>query len=182
MATGNLKGKTALITGGTRGIGRAVADRLASGGCSVALNYFSRTDDADRSVHEIKSSGGRAIAIAADVSRPDEARACVARTQEVFGPPDILVHCAAVAIHAPASEITWEIWRKNMDVNLDGTFNMVYAVKDGMIERRSGCIVTFASVAALRPREHQVAYSASKAGVIALTRCCAEAWGPSTSG
>ncbi|MEO2009947.1 MAG: SDR family oxidoreductase, partial [Pirellulaceae bacterium] len=70
----------------------------------------------------------------------------------------------------------WKTWKQTMDVNLDGTFNMVYAVKDEMIERSFGRIVTISSIAALRERENQVHYSASKAAVIAMTRCCAQAW------
>ena len=78
----------------------------------------------------------------------------------------------------PASDVTWEVWKHELAVNLDGTFNMIYAVKDEMIERQFGRIVTVSSIAALRERENQVPYSVAKAGVIALTRCTAQAWAP----
>ncbi|MEX2015052.1 MAG: SDR family oxidoreductase, partial [Candidatus Hydrogenedentales bacterium] len=120
--------------------------------------------------------GGQAIAVAGDGSRPDDAARIVAETRAAFGPIDILVHCAAVSFVEPASQVTWETWKKTMNVNLDGTFNMVYAVKDEMIERRFGRMVMLSSIAALRERENQVHYSSSKAAVIALTRCCAQAW------
>lgn len=179
MAAGEFAGKTVLITGGTRGIGKAVAVRLAGEGANVAANYFSRKDDAAGTLAEIEQAGGKAIIIEGDVSKPDEARRIAQQTRDAFGPIDMLVHAAGISIVEPASDVTWETWKRTMDVNLDGTFNMVYAVKDEMIERRFGRIVTVSSIAALRERENQVHYSASKAAVIALTRCCAQAWASS---
>jgi 3-oxoacyl-[acyl-carrier protein] reductase len=88
----------------------------------------------------------------------------------------MLVHCAAYSVVEPATDVTWESWKKTMNVNVDGTYNMVYAVKDEMIARKFGRIVTISSIAALRERENQVHYSASKAAVIAFTRCVAQAW------
>ena len=176
MATGEFAGKTILITGGTRGIGKAVAVRLAGEGANVAANYFSREDAAAETLSEIEQAGGKAIVIAGDVSKPDEARRIAQQTRDAFGPIDMLVHAAGISIVEPASDVSWETWKRTMDVNLDGTYNMVYAVKDEMIERQFGRIVTVSSIAALRERENQVHYSASKAAVIALTRCCAQAW------
>ena len=169
-------GKTVLVTGGTRGIGRAVSLRLASEGARIAANYFSRSNEASQLVDEIKATGCEAIAIAGDVSSPDEAKRIVAEARDAFGPIDILVHAAGMSLVEPADEVTWETWKQTMNVNLDGTFNMVYAVKDEMLERQFGRMVTFSSVAALRERENQVHYSTSKAAVIAFTRCCAQAW------
>jgi 3-oxoacyl-[acyl-carrier protein] reductase len=168
--------KTALVTGGSRGIGRAVSQRLASEGARIAINYHSRDKEAAQLVAEIEAAGGKAVAIRGDVSSPTEASRIVAEAREAFGPIDILVHSAGISFVEPASEVTWETWKRTMDVNLDGTFNMVYAVKDEMIERQFGRIVTVSSIAALRERENQVHYSASKAAVIALTRCCSQAW------
>lgn len=176
MAPGEFAGKTILITGGTRGIGKALSVRLASEGAKVAANYFSRHADASETLAQIEQAGGQAIIIDGDVSKPDEAQEIVERTRAAFGPIDMLVHSAGISIVEPASDVTWETWKRTMDVNLDGTFNMVYAVKDEMIARRFGRIVTVSSIAALRERENQVHYSASKAAVIALTRCCAQAW------
>ena len=142
----------------------------------MAANYFSRHDDAAATLNEIEQAGGRCVTIAGDVSQPDQAKQIVERAREAFGPIDMLVHSAGISIVEPATNVTWETWKRTMDVNLDGTFNMVYAVKDEMIERSFGRIVTISSIAALRERENQVHYSASKAAVIAMTRCCAQAW------
>ncbi len=176
MTTPAFEGKTALVTGGTRGLGKAVALRLSGEGARVALVYHSRSLDAEQAQEEIRSAGGNAVTIAADVSQPEEAHRCVGEARAALGPIDILVTSAGVAFPMPASDVTWEIWKKTLNINLDGTFNMIYAVKDEMIERKFGRIVTFASIAGLRPRAYQVPYSTSKAAVIALTRCCAEAW------
>ncbi len=176
MASGEFAGKTVLITGGTRGIGKALSVRLAGEGAKVAASYFSRHADASETLAQIEQAGGQAIIIDGDVSKPDEAQEIVKRTRAAFGPIDMLVHSAGISIVEPASDVTWETWKRTLDVNLDGTFNMVYAVKDEMIARRFGRIVTVSSIAALRERENQVHYSASKAAVIALTRSCAQAW------
>ena len=90
------KGKTALVTGGTRGIGRAVALRLSSEGANVAVNYFSREAEAKQTLNELESAGAKAIAIAGDVSKPSEVQRLVAKVREAFGPIDILAHCAAI--------------------------------------------------------------------------------------
>ena len=88
----------------------------------------------------------------------------------------MLVCSAGTSSPTPADEITWDLWKHELNVNLDGTFTMIYAVKDEMIERGFGRIVTVSSIAGLRERMNQVPYSTSKAGVIALTRCTAHAW------
>lgn len=165
------------MTGGTRGIGRAVSLLLAREGARVAMNYASRHDVARSAVADIANGGGRAIAIAGDISDPDAATKVVSRAREELGPIDILVHCAGGYILEPAEAVTWDSWRAMIRLNLDSAYNAIYAVKDDMIERRFGRIVTISSIAALRPRAQLVHYSAAKAGVIALTRCCAEAWG-----
>jgi 3-oxoacyl-[acyl-carrier protein] reductase len=168
--------KTALVTGGTRGIGRATALRLASEGARVAVNYASQRARADETVAEIQAQGGTVIAVQGDVSRRDDMQRMVDEVRSEFGPIDLLVHSAGISIVEPASNVTWETWRRTMDVNLDGTFHTVYAVKDEMIAREYGRIVLLSSIAALRERENQVHYSASKAAVIAMARCLAQAW------
>lgn len=167
---------TILITGGSRGIGRAASLRLASEGARVAVNFASDEAKAAETVAEIESAGGQAVAIQGNVAVPAEAADIAARTREAYGPIDMLVHSAGISIVEHASDVTWETWRKTMDVNLDGTFNMVYAVKDEMIQREFGRMVLISSIAALRERENQVHYSASKAAVIAMTRCLAQGW------
>jgi len=169
-------GKTVLITGGTRGIGRAAALRLAGEGASVAVNFVSNSDKAAQTVAELQSVGATAVAVQADVSSREDVQRMVTQAQESLGPIDILVHCAAVSIVEPASKVTWQTWKRTLDVNLDGTFLVVDAIKDGLIQRNFGRIVLLSSIAALRERENQVHYSASKAAIIAMTRCWAQAW------
>jgi 3-oxoacyl-[acyl-carrier protein] reductase len=169
-------GKTILITGGTRGIGRAAARRMAAEGAHVAVNYVANSKAAHETVQEIQAAGGKAFAVQGDVAKREDVKQLVAAARDACGPLDMLVHSAAISIVEPASHVTWETWRRTMDVNLDGTFHVVYAVKDEMIDREFGRIVLMSSIAALRERENQVHYSASKAAVIAMTRCLAQAW------
>jgi 3-oxoacyl-[acyl-carrier protein] reductase len=168
--------RTILITGGSRGIGRAASLRLASEGARVAINYVSNEAKAAETVAEIEAAGGVAVAVQGNVAIPAEAAGIAASTREALGPIDMLVHSAGISIVEHATDVTWETWRKTMDVNLDGTFNMVYALKDEMIQREFGRVVLISSIAALRERENQVHYSASKAAVIAMTRCMAQGW------
>ena len=172
----SLEGRTALVTGGTRGIGRAVSLRLAAEGAGVALNYLSRDDAARYALEEVEKRDVRAVLVRGDVSDPARANAVVGMARESLGPVDILVHCAGLAVVEPADEVTWESWRRLLSVNLDGSFNVLYAVKDGMIRRRYGRIVMISSIAALRPRPQLLHYSVAKAGVLALVRSSAGAW------
>ncbi len=170
--------RVALVTGGSRGIGRATALRLASEGADVAISFASRTRDADAVVGEIKALGRRAISVACNVAKPDEVARLVAETRTQLGPIDLLAHCGAISNICDHSELSYECWLETIDVNLNGAFLVVFAVKDAMIARKFGRIVLISSVAALRPRKMQIHYASSKAGVIALTRCCAEAFAP----
>ena len=176
MADQEFTGRTVLVTGGTRGIGREAAVRLASEGANVVVNYVSNVERAEQTVADIKAAGGSIVAVQGDVSKRDDVEHIVGSTRDAFGPIDVLVHSAGISIVEHATDVTWETWKRTMDVNLDGTFNMVYAVKDEMIERDFGRIVLMSSIAALRERENQVHYSASKAAVIAMTRCMAQGW------
>ena len=169
-------GKTILVTGGSRGIGRAAALRLASEGARVGVNYVARRDKADEVVREIVAAGGAAVAVQADVTSPEQVQRMVQETRTAFGPIDMLVHSAGLSILEKAEDVTFETWRQVMSVNLDGTFHVIHALQDEMIARKFGRIVLLSSIAALRERKNQVHYSAAKAGVIAMARCLAEAW------
>lgn len=171
-------GRVALVTGGSRGIGRATALRLAQEGADVAISYASRADTASEVVGKIKALGRRAMAVCCDVSRPEEVERLVRETRTAIGPIDLLAHCGAISNIAGHEELSYERWRETIDVNLNGTFLVVFAVKDEMLARGFGRIVTVSSIAALRPRKMQIHYASAKAGVIALTRCCAEAFAP----
>jgi 3-oxoacyl-[acyl-carrier protein] reductase len=176
--TSAFENRVALVTGGSRGIGRAVALRLASEGADVAISYAARSEAAAQVVSEIKAMGRRATAAACDVARPADVEGLVAAARKALGPIDLLVHCGAISNIADHEHLTYDLWRETIDVNLNGTYLAVFAVKDEMIARRFGRIVTVSSIAALRPRKMQIHYASAKAGVIALTRCCAEAFAP----
>ncbi len=129
-------------------------------------------------VAEIQAMGRKAICAPCNVAKPDEVNRLVARTRDELGPLDLLAHCGAISNICDHSKLSYELWLETIDVNLNGAFLVVFAVKDEMIARQFGRIVLVSSVAALRPRKMQIHYASSKAGVIALTRCCAEAFAP----
>jgi len=173
---GPFSGRRVLVTGGTRGIGRAVSLRLAAEGADVAMNYLSRDDSARAVRGEVRAFGVEGEIFRADISDPDETRAMVEAVRSAIGPPDMLVNCAGVAKVEQAEEVSWESWRRILSINLDGSFNALYATKDDMIRQGFGRVVMLSSISALRPRPQLVHYSAAKAGVLALVRSCAGAW------
>jgi 3-oxoacyl-[acyl-carrier protein] reductase len=170
--------RVALVTGGSRGIGRATALRLAEEGADVAISYATRVRDAELTVAEIQALGRRSLCVACNVGDAEDVRRMVEQTRTQLGPIELLVHCGAISNLKDHTELTADVWRETIDVNLTGTYLAVFAVKDEMIARRFGRIVTVSSVAALRPRKMQIHYASAKAGVIAMTRCCAEAFAP----
>lgn len=176
--TNEFTNRVALVTGGSRGIGRATAVRLAREGADVAISYVTRIKEAQQVVAEIQALGRRGLCVACDVSKPADVRRLVDQTRAQLGPIDYLAHSGAVSNLADHTQLTYELWRETIDVNLTGTYLIIFAVKDEMIARKFGRIVTVSSVAALRPRKLQAHYSAAKAGVIAMTRCLAEAFAP----
>lgn len=170
--------RVALVTGGSRGIGRETALRLAREGADVAISYATRRQPAEEVLEQIRGMGRRATCAACNVASRDDVARLVETTRRDLGPIDLLVHCGAISNIRSHQELDYECWRETIDVNLNGAYLAVFAVKDEMIERRFGRIVTISSIAALRPRQMQIHYSAAKAGVIAMTRCCAEAFAP----
>ncbi len=171
-------GRVALVTGGSRGIGRETALRLASEGADVAISFAQRAQAAEEVVAEIRRQGRRAVAVSCNAAIAADVQRLVAETRRELGPIDLLVHCGAISNICTHEELSLARWQEMIDVNLTGAYLAVFAVKDEMIARRFGRIVTISSIAALRPRAMQIHYSAAKAGVIALTRCCAEAFAP----
>lgn len=169
--------RVALVTGGSRGIGRATALRLARDGADIAISYASRVADAEETAAAIRALGRRAVHARCNVANPDEVKLLVDAAHQL-GPIDYLVHCGAISNIQDHSKLTLELWRETIDVNLTGAYLAVFAVKEEMIKRRFGRIVMISSVAALRPRKMQIHYASAKAGVIAFTRCCAEAFAP----
>ena len=175
---GELSGRVALVTGGSRGIGRSVCGRLAREGVSVALNYVRDDDAAAATRQQIVAGGGACALFKADVSDPSAVASMVESVGDSLGPIDLLVTSAGIAPKEPHSELTFDVWRRVMAINVDGTFLPVMAVKDTMIARGYGRIVCLASIAGLRPRPEFISYATSKAAVIAFARSCAEAFAP----
>ena len=172
MATdaGEFSGRTALVTGGSRGIGRAICLRLATSGARVAINYRQNQAAAETVRDQITGDGGEAVAVPGDVADPAGVAGMVEATERAFGPIDMLVCNAGISLSGEKNPLAYEGWRRVMTVNVDGTFLPVMAVKDGMLSRGFGRIVCIASIAGLRSRPQNVIYATSKAAVIAFVR------------
>ena len=164
----SLEGRTALITGGSRGIGKAIATALADAGATVVLGYRSGADEAEGVALEI---GARAVQ--ADVSEAEDAK----RLVEEAGDVDILVNNAGVTRDGLLARMPDDDWRVVLDTNLGGTFNTCRAASRGMMRRRSGAIVNVSSIVGLHGNPGQTNYSASKAGIIGFTKALARELG-----
>jgi 3-oxoacyl-[acyl-carrier protein] reductase len=165
-----LKGRVALVTGGSRGIGRAIAISLAEAGAAVAVNYLSKAGEATSVVEAIHKLGSRAISVGADVSRAAAVKGMVAGIERELGPIDILVNNAGIAINRPVEELTEEDFDLTMAVNLKSVFLCTQAVLPGMRKRRWGRIVNISSGAARGAGGVGPHYNASKAGLEGMTR------------
>lgn len=173
-----LAGRTALVTGGAKGIGRACCLKLAEAGADVAINYLTSEGPARETAEEVRRAGVRAHLVPADVSSPEQVATMVQDVADVLGPVDLLVNNAGVFHFLPHQETTLEVWRQTIEVNLTGSYLVTWAVKQIMIERGFGRIVNIASIAGLRARPMSIAYAVSKAGMIGLTKSLAEALAP----
>lgn len=168
-----LKDRCALVTGASRGIGRACAIELARRGASVAVNYRSGSREAEEVVDRITGAGGRAITVQADVSVPDDAAEVVATAAEELGGLHILVNNAGIARDRLITSMEPEDWQEVMNVNFGGTFNCTKAAAEIMMRERDGAIVNVSSVMGLGSWIGQANYAASKGAVNAFTRCAA---------
>lgn len=166
----DLKGRRALVTGGSRGIGKAIALGLAEAGADVAVNFRSRASDAESVVAEIGGVGRRAVAIGADVSRRSEVERLVREATEKLGPIDILVNNAGVSERRSIDELTEEDFDRTLAVNLKSAWLCTDAVFRGMRDRGWGRIVNITSGAARGAGVVGPHYNASKAGMEGLTR------------
>jgi 3-oxoacyl-[acyl-carrier protein] reductase len=169
----DLTGKTALITGGSRGIGRAIALRLATQGADVAFTYRGNAAAAADTTATIEGLGRRALAIQADASQPDTAETVVKTTLDAFGKIDILVNNAGVTRDDLIMRMTPEAWREVLETNLFGAFWMIKAVTRPMLKARGGRIVNITSVSGQAGQMGQANYSSAKAGLIGLTKATA---------
>ncbi len=182
VADGEFAGRTALVTGGSRGIGRAICLRLAESGARVAVNYAANRAAAEETRAAIEAGGGTAAIYLADVGDRAATEAMFDAIEGALGPVDLLVTNAGIARSADALSMSAETWHEIMRVNLDGTFHAVWRAKDGMAARGFGRIVCISSVLGLVPNpiatERMFAYGTSKAAIIGFVRQCAAALGP----
>jgi 3-oxoacyl-[acyl-carrier protein] reductase len=166
--------RVAIVTGASRGIGRAVGLALAAEGASVVVNYASSSSAAQKVVQEIIEAGGNAIALQADVSKVEQVEALVNQTLEKFSKIDVLVNNAGITRDALLLRMKPEDWQAVIDLNLTGVFLCTRAVSKVMLKQKSGRIINITSVAGQMGNPGQANYSAAKAGVIGFTKTVAK--------
>ena len=175
----DLSGKTAIVTGGSRGIGKEMAEGLAEAGANVML-CARRSEWLDETVAEFTERGFSVSGMTCDVSKPEDVEALVKATVEAFGKLDILVNNAGVSWGAMPEEMPLEKWQKVLDVNLTGCFLMAQAAGREMLKQGSGSIINIASISGMTSSANgpfYAGYVSSKAGLIGLTRELAASWG-----
>ena len=172
-----MENRVAVVTGGSRGIGRAIALRLAARGARLVINYRSDEAAAREVVDQIAAQGGQAMAVQADVSDGKEAQALIDAAKEAFGQVDILVNNAGTTRDTLLMRMSEEDWDVVIDTNLKGTFNCIKAVSRQMLRQRYGRIVNITSVAGLAGNVGQANYASAKAGLIGLTKTVAKELG-----
>lgn len=163
-----LTGKTALVTGGSRGIGRAIAIALAEAGCDVAVNYLNSREQANEVVEQIVALGRKAIAVQADVSREEEVRRLIADVDAQLGKVDILINNAGINPIKPLDELGLDDWNQVLSANLTSAFLVAQAVVPGMRRRKWGRLIMLSSIAAQTGGVIGPHYAASKAGILGL--------------
>ncbi|OCC07771.1 3-oxoacyl-[acyl-carrier-protein] reductase [Streptomyces sp. PTY087I2] len=166
--------RVALVTGGSRGIGRATALRLARDGFDVAFCYQANDEAARELEKELAEIGVRVLARKADVRDKESVRALVAETEELLGPIEVAVTAAGITRDNPLVLMTDDDWNQVLDVNLDGVYNLNRAVVFPMMKRKAGAIINLSSVAGVHGNAGQANYSASKAGIIGFSRALAK--------
>jgi 3-oxoacyl-[acyl-carrier protein] reductase len=164
----------ALVSGGSRGIGRAVVTRLAADGYNIAFCYHSRSDAAESCVLDAKAAGAIAVATQVDVSDADAVRAWVDNTEQELGPIVTSVTSAGVVLSSPMMRMTDSDWRTVIDTNLTGVFTVCRTVIFPMLKRHCGSIVNISSISGIHGIVGQTNYSASKAGIIGMTKVLAK--------
>ena len=170
--------KIALVTGSSRGIGRAVARELARQGWRVCVNYRVRQDCAESLAAELAAEGCQVMTYQADVSQRQQVQAMVRAIQEKWGPVSLLVNNAGVAGQALFQDVTDEMWHRYFSTNVDGAYHAIQAVLPAMLHAHEGCIVNISSIWGLRGASCEVTYSATKGALIALTRSLASELAP----
>ncbi|OAG26964.1 3-oxoacyl-[acyl-carrier-protein] reductase [Thermodesulfatator autotrophicus] len=169
----NLENRIALVTGASRGIGRAIAIALAKAGADVVVNYSSSEEAAKEVANEIEKLGRKAITSKFDVANATEVSEAVKKAEEALGPIDILVNNAGITRDTLFLRMKEEDWDRVLEVNLKGAFNCSKAVIQGMLKRRFGRIINISSVIAMTGNAGQTNYAAAKAGLIGFTKSLA---------
>jgi 3-oxoacyl-[acyl-carrier protein] reductase len=170
----DLSDKVALVTGGSRGIGRAVSLALAGQGARVAVNYVSNAEAADEAVAQIEGAGGKAVAVQGDVAQPDDAKRLIDDTVAAFDAVHILVNNAGLTQDDLILRMSENAWDRVMEVDLRGAFLCTKAALRPMVRQRWGRIINIASVAGLVGNAGQANYAAAKAGLIGFTKAVAK--------
>ncbi len=169
-----LKGRTAIVTGSGRGIGKAIALKLASYGANVVINDIPSSDYADATSEEIKAMGVGSIVVKGDVRNPADMENLIKTTVDTFGSIDILVNNAGITRDGLMLRMSEEDWDMVLDINLKGAFNCIKAAARPMMKQKHGAIINIASVVGVMGNAGQANYSASKAGLIGLTKTVAK--------
>ncbi len=169
-----MKGKCAIVTGGAKGIGKAIALKLASLGANIVLNYRSSSKEAEETAEEIKKLGVEVLTIKADISKLSEVENLIAEAKEKFNSVDIMVNNAGITKDTLILRMKEEDFDSVIDVNLKGVFNCMKAVTPVMIKQKHGKIVSISSVVGIAGNAGQVNYAASKAGIIGMTKSLAK--------
>ncbi len=173
----NLTGKVALVTGGSRGIGRAISLRLAELGADVAVNYQGRADAAQEVVGQIEAMGRKAIAVQADVRHPEDAEAMIKQVTDGLGGLHIIVNNAGITRDNLMMRMKESDWDDVIDINLKGAFNVIKAAQRPLMKGRYGRIINITSVSGIGGNAGQANYASAKAGMIGLTKSVAKELG-----
>ncbi len=168
-----MKGKIALVTGGSRGIGRSIALKLASMGADIAIFYAGNEAAANAAVEELRAMDVRAMAVRCNVADFDEVTAAVAQVRETLGAVDILVNNAGITCDKLALRMSDEEFARVVNVNLNGAFHTIRATYSDFVRKRAGRIINISSISGLMGNPGQANYAASKAGLVGLTKSIA---------
>ncbi len=171
--------QVALVTGASRGIGRAIAGELSREGWAVCINYLKQLEEAESLVEALRAAGGGAIAVQADVADRQAVESMVRTAEAELGPVELLVNNAGISTHGLFQDTDDETWDRTLAVNLTGARNACMAVMPHMISEKRGCIINISSIWGLRGASCEVAYACSKAAVVGLTRSLALELAPS---